>query len=804
MRITGIDWWLDVRYREKSFIGKVVLGIEGASDPLVVDASHLTVTSAVMDGRSVSFREDATKGVLEFPGISPGTHRLEIAYRGRADPNSLVGLYESPAGAGYALTTMMFPTGTRRLVPCFEDPSVKAVYRLVLTVDTDVKAIFNTAARSERLVGDRREITFDPTPPMSAYLLYLGIGPFDTLTVPGDPWTVTVAASPGRAAAGRFCAERATEILAAYEEYYGIRYPLPKLDLVALENFWAGAMENWGAIAFRESVVLVDPSTSVRERRIVLMVLAHEIAHQWFGNLVTPVRWDDFWLNESFATFVGHRIVSRRYPDENPWPHFLIRYVGRGLEEDSLSDTHPVKVPVATPEAVGEIADDVTYGKGAAVLRMIEAYLGEETFRTGVARYLDQHRYANARGEDLWAALAEVSDKPVGRIMTDWITRPGHPIVHVHWGDGRLTLRQSRFRADGAPSPGTWPIPMRVASREGESVTLFDAHEMTLPLASPKGLRVDPGRTAAVRLHYDDALFDQMVAEFPSMDPIDQWGLVVDTHVFLYAGLTSLDRFLALVRAGGSLTDELPIRSLLTALQNLAIPLHDASAFTVATREFLRSQLDVVGLDARPHEPDARAYLREILAEELACVDLDFARELASRFPQYDRLPAELRAPVAVAYANAEGEAAFDPLVARLRSTARDVEREHMILALTSFRDPRLVLRVFGLIPSPGVTASGAFDVLIASSWNPAAAQALFDWYRDHSTALTEMWAGTPNLSLFLRTTLRTMGLDREEEVTRYFADHTPAEATMSLGQGLERLRLTMRLRSRVRKAGGT
>ncbi|EQD42064.1 Peptidase M1 membrane alanine aminopeptidase, partial [mine drainage metagenome] len=238
---------------------------------------------------------------------------------------------------------------------------------------------------TERKIDGRRELVFEPTPPMSSYLLYLCIGPFEALTVPGDRWPVTVATSPGRSSAGRYAAERATELLAAYEEYYAMPYPLSKLDLIAVENFWAGAMENWGAISFRENALLVDPTTSVRARREILLVLAHEIAHQWFGNLVTAAWWDDFWLNESFATFVGYRMVSRLYPQEDAWSHFLLRWAVPALEQDSRSASHPVHVPVNSAEEVGENADAVTYGKGGAVLRMIEAYLGEETFRRGVS-----------------------------------------------------------------------------------------------------------------------------------------------------------------------------------------------------------------------------------------------------------------------------------------------------------------------------------------------------------------------------------------------------------------------------------
>ncbi len=800
MQVTRVDWRLDVRYPAKAFAGEVSISIEDSAAPLTIDARGLGIDSARLDGATVSFREDPTHGTIEFSEVPPGSHRLAIVYHGEVAPSSLVGLYASPAGERYVLTTMLFPTGAGRLLPAFERPSVKTVYHLTLTVEAGLAAIFNTPARSERAIDGRREIVFEPTPPMSAYLLYLGVGPFDTLTVPGDRWSVTVAASPGRAVAGRYCAERATELLAAYEEYYGAPYPLPKLDLVALEDFWAGAMENWGAIAFRESAVLVDPTTSALARRSILQTLAHEIAHQWFGNLVTPVGWDDFWLNESFATFVGHRIVARRYPEEDSWTPFLNGRVRLALEADALTTTHPIHVPVDTVEALGEISDQITYGKGAAVLRMTEAYLGEETFRTGVSRYLERHRYGNATAADLWDALSEVSDLPVSHVLSEWITRPGYPVLHASWADGRLTLRQERFRADGTPSPGVWPIPLAVRAGGESFTTLFESAELVRPLSSPRGLCINPGRTAFVRTHLDAPLFGALLDEYRSLDPIDQWGAIVDTHALVYAGLRSLEQFLRLVGISAPLAADLPVRTLVACLSDLRGPLYDVPDFLAAARRFLAAQRDRLGLEPRPDEAEGARLLRETVAFELARVDPGFARTLADRFASFDALSPELRGPVAVAFALREGGKAFEPLVARLRATTNDTERLQMVLALASVPDPATARNVLAMVPSPEINPSKAMNLLLTMTGNPSARPDLLAWYRDHAEELTRLWAGTPLQSIFLRTGLADLGIDAPGEVERYFVAHPPADAVQATRQGLESLRLAARLRQAVRE----
>ncbi len=795
LEVRRVEWDLDVRYAEKTFSGRVRISFDQAPDPLVIDSLRLDVEETRLDGAPVDLVVDPARATLTLEHPPPGPHVLEIRYRGAVQSDSLVGMYTAPAGTRYVLTTMLFPSGSRTLLPSFEHPAVKTVYQLVLTTEPDLHVVFNTPATGQRSVGGRTEWTFAPTPRMSAYLLYLGIGPFDTLTVPGGRWSATVAASPGRASAGRYAAERATEILAAYEEYYGVPYPLPKLDMIALENFWAGAMENWGAIAYRDDILLVDGTTSVRLRRRILSTLAHEIAHQWFGNLVTNAWWDDFWLNESFATFVGYAILHRRYPAEEVWKERLVRWTSPALEMDALTSTHPVHVPVVSADELGENADSVTYGKGAAVLRMVEAYLGEETFRRGISLYLTRHQYANARADDLWNALAEVANQPVGRILAPWITRPGYPLVRVRWANGELVLRQERFRTDGSRTDDLWPIPLRVRTSSGEQALLFDGRELRLPRPSPEGLRIDPDRPGFFRLLYEGALFDRMLESLPSMAPPDQWGFVTDLDAFVDAELEPFDRLLQLYRVAEQFTDDLPISEIVSSLGDLRVPASGVPKFESAARRFLRVQRERVGLEARPGESESQVVLRETLLASSVRFDPDFARHWAPRYQDFDRLPPALRGSAAVAFAKVGGAEAFEELVRRLRTTELGGERTQMLQALAELEDPATLRRAFDLIPSPGVTPSGAYVLLLSASTNPDAGPVLFDWLREKMSPLSEMWVGSPLLSEFLHGGMIGIGRDREAEVRGYFADHLPAEASAGARYGLEMLGLAMRLR---------
>ena len=799
VKIEGISLRLTLSFRERTFTGHSVYQLADVEEKIALESEGLDIEGASVDGVPAPFVVDRPHSTVTIPGVAQGTHRLEIRYRGAASAESLVGLYVSPTGSSHCLTSMMFPTGARRLVPCLEHPSVKTVYHLTLVTEPESVVVFNTAPRSERVADGHREITFDPTPPMSSYLLYLAVGHFDTLAVHGPKWAITVLTSPGRAVSGRYAADRASEILAEYEQYYGVPYPLSKLDLVGLENFWAGAMENWGAIAFRETLLLVDPSSSVLDRRDVLRVLAHEIAHQWFGNLVTPAEWSDFWLNESFATFVGFRSSARLYPEDDPWCTFMMQNARIALREDSLESTHAIQIPVRGADELNAITDEITYGKGACVLRMMETYLGEEAFRRGVSLYLDRHKYGNARASDLWKALAETSGRPVERIMGEWITRPGYPLVRARWSGNKLELRQERFRLNGKTTPEVWPLPLTVRSGSAELSALLEGTTVAVPLEGPANLTVNPGRTAFARVFYEGALADQLVSEFPGLPPIDQWSLIDDTSAFVVAGLSPLDQLLDLVQAATEVHGELPVRAVTQALTEFYLPLYDHPKFLETAQGFLRSQLAFIGRDPAPGEDDSARALRELLTARLVLVDAEFAREIAPRFPELDRQPPELRGSILQAFARTEGARAFDPMIALLRATDSDNVRALVLQGLSHLQDPPVLRRALDLIPSPGVTPSGSMELLMGLGSSPVAGVTLFDWYRERSEDLSKLWAGTPLLGVFLRRNAVTMGLDRVEALKSYLAAHTPRSAERSAREGQLLLEALQGLRDRNR-----
>jgi tricorn protease interacting factor F2/3 len=801
--IERFDWELDLDYRAKTFSGTVRIHFEGSSPDLALDARDLTVTSSELDGRPTSFTADPEHYKLRFGAVSDGKHRLDLTYHGKVQEDSVSGLYESASGAEYVLTAMNYPSGLSRIVPCFDEPGVKAEFHLTLTADADVPVIFNTSEKSHKVENGKRRVEFLPTPPIASYLVYLGAGPFESVDRKIDGRRVIVAAPKGRAAAGAYAMERSFEILSEYEEYYRIPYPLDKLHLVALENFWAGAQENWGAITFRETVLLVDPTSSEAMRRSVLITLAHEIAHQWFGDLVTPVWWDDFWLNESFATFASYLIVDRLYPEEEPWRDFLLGQTSGGLDADALASAHPIQTPVRSAEDCGQIADAITYGKGASVLRMIEAYLGESAFRDGVSSYLTDHRYGNARGHDLWTALDAASEQPVSKILEPWLTRAGHPVVEAEWRDGHLEVRQRRYLQSGETTHGLWPIPLTWQVNGQAERRLFDGAHLKIPLVAPQGLRINPQRTGFYRVALRGTLLDQAFEEMLGWTPEDRWGFINDATSFVISGDLAIDRYIALLELGVRFDDPMSVRGLLYSLQSLAPALRHYPPYVEATRRFLTAQLDRIGVDPVAGESAPTKILRERLAFGLARTDDKFAARLAPRFASWDTVPAELRSSVAASFASTTGAPAFDQLVARLRSTTNDIERSHMVEGLAAFREPELQRRALDLIPGPGISPSRGFNLLLRLLSSRDAGEPVWHWITENLDRLSKLYEGSPILNMLFRDGLPFIGIDRPDEVRKFLAAHPVPEAERGIANGLEDLANLARLKARLPNPSG-
>src|SRR5919106_3407353 len=493
-----------------TFAGEETIEIE-VSQPtsqIVLNAAELEIQEAYLlrDGQrlpaqAIALDAEQETATLTFAAPLPtGTMQLFMRFTGILN-DKLRGFYRSeytlPDGVKRVMATTQFEApDARRAFPCWDEPAHKAKFEISLIIPSDLTAISNMPIVGETpQASGTKLVRFAESPIMSTYLLAIMVGEFESVEAQAEGTLVRVWTTPGKKEQGRFALDVSCRLLSFYNNYFGIPYPLPKLDLIAIPDFAAGAMENWGAITYREVALLVDPAhSSAATKQRVAIIIAHEIAHMWFGNLVTMEWWNDLWLNEGFASWIEYKAVDHLFPEWEMWLQFLFADIGPAMSLDGLRNTHPIEAEVKTTHDINELFDAISYSKRAAIIRMLEQFLGDETFRRGLVHYLSAHEYGNARTEDLWASLAHVSGKAVKEIMDAWTKQPGYPVVEVRHQarphePAELTLAQNRFLYDydperGEPDPSLWRIPVAVRSAGAVSpfVTILESRDTTVRL----------------------------------------------------------------------------------------------------------------------------------------------------------------------------------------------------------------------------------------------------------------------------------------------------------------------------------
>jgi tricorn protease interacting factor F2/3 len=747
--------------------------------------------------------------VVDLPAESDA---FSLAFSGAVAERALLGLYWSRFGTSRIVACQAAATGTRRIFPCIDRPDRRAVVRMTLTVEDGEEAIFNTPVVTERVAHGLRTFEFAPTPSMATYLVFLAVGRFDWLPVEGRRERVRVAAPLGRGAAGEFALTHAAEILPALEAYYGIPYPLPKLDLVAVPEFAYGAMENWGAISFRDMRLLVEATTNARQKRETLTTIAHEIAHQWFGNLVTMRWWTDIWLNESFATFMEEKILERLYPTLGISDDFLLDWGSFARLGDSLETTHPIHVPVHHPDEINEIFDEISYGKGASVLRMVEAQLGEEPFRAGVIAYLTKYAYGNAASEDLWSALETSSGMPVTGILSAWVHRPGIPVLHARADGDHLRVHQSRFRLNGRHGEETWPLPLGVYRDGVVERKVFEGPDTVVARHGAKRVHLNPGGLGFYRVRYDAPLLASLLDGFPTLPPIDRWAILTDLYAFVLSGDISLAEYFQFVAACQDSTDYLVVHELANQLASvrptriapIGALLHDTKEFRRDGIGFFRAQLDRLGLAAVDGEPDTDGILRERVCLGLLAYDDVLARRLAGHFDEYERLDPNLREPVAYAFGRvhgAQGQAALFERIGRAGSEGDLLKLERGLAGAT---EPALLRTALAAIGTPRISRAHGRELAYQVALNPHGRDVAWEWLTTRLLDQAASLRGTGLISDMLEHAIPFAALGRGEAVARAAFEAQPIpEGERGIRKGLEWLRVFEALRARVAPVPG-
>jgi puromycin-sensitive aminopeptidase len=831
-----------------TFTGEETIDIEvdQSTSQIVLNAAELGIHEAYLqrNGQRVPAERIDTDAAAETATLTfaqplaTGPMRLFLRFSGILN-DQLRGFYRSeylrPDGSKRTMATTQFEApDARRAFPCWDEPAHKAKFSIAVVIPADLTAISNMPVVSETPQADGTKLVrFAESPIMSTYLLAIMVGEFECVEAQAERTLVRVWTTPGKKEQGRFALDVSCRLLQFYHSYFGIAYPLPKLDLIAIPDFAAGAMENWGAITYREVALLVDPEhSSAATRQRVAIIVAHEIAHMWFGNLVTMQWWNDLWLNEGFASWIEYKAVDHLFPEWEMWTQFLFADTGPAMSLDGLRHTHPIEAEIKTPDDINELFDAISYSKGAAIIRMLEQFLGEEIFRQGLVHYLSRHQYGNARTEDLWASLEHVSGKPVKTIMDTWTKQPGYPFVEV-WeqrsgaGQTALTLVQRRFVYDrdqtrGAQDASLWRIPVGIKSAAASTpfFTMLESREATVqlpdtlpPADHASWITVNVGRTGFFRVNYSADMWERFrpAIESKAMPTADRLSLEADAFALTRAGYLPATQFLSLAQAYAQ-ERQYPVWSdVLGSLGWMSTLLAGEPAeplFKALARDLLRPIAAYLGWEARANESHLDALLRGMVLQELGHHDEEgVLREARERFARYMVDPQAVRPDLRSAVLNLAAYGGDEATYALLREADKRATLQEEKLraqgALTYFQQPALLQRALQLSLSPEVRSQDTIRLVAGVAGNPHGRDLAWEFVQANWAEFDRRYGGGGFLMMRLieSVTSHFATLARHQEVDEFFQAHPVPAAVRTVQQCLERIRINTRWLAQNREA---
>jgi aminopeptidase N len=698
-----------------TFSGSESVDIEVTTptERLVLNAVDMTIEAAAIEGEAapeISTDTAAQTVTFAFPhAIAAGRHQLRISFAGRINRFAR-GLfmvdYPTAEGRKRMISSHLEPADARRIFPSWDEPAFKASIALAVMVPQAFLAVSNMPVAHEQPTGDgNKRVAFQPTPRMSSYLFVLAAGDLERTTADAGGVTVGVVATRGKTEHGRYALDTAVDLLRYFNDYFGIAYPLPKLDLIAVPGGFGGAMENWGGITFFESRLLFDPATRASDaRRGIFSIIAHEMAHQWFGDLVTMAWWDNIWLNEGFASWMQAKAAEALHPEWQTWLNSN-GFKQAAMSEDARRTTHPIQQPIANESEALAAFDSITYAKGQAIIRMVENYLGDDPFRAGIRAYMRQHAYSNTTTADLWDALAAASGKPVTAVAAGFTEQGGIPLVMAQTscaGDTqRVALRQERFTIhDPAPQPQRWRVPVARGGVEGvadETVLLDGAAEIATGRCGDP-VKLNPGDVGYYRVQYDAGMLAALTRSIDRLTPADRANLLGDTWALVEAGRTAPAAFFGLVEQLMGDDNRVVVDQIirpLTRIDHLQWGRPERAAFQAYGRAVLRPVFDRIGWDAAASEPADHALLRTRLIGVLGTFGDDaIVAEAKRRFAKFvsdpASLPTALRETVTGLAGRYADGATYDTLLALGRGTTSTDERVRYYMAAASARNPAL------------------------------------------------------------------------------------------------------------------
>ena len=818
-----------------TFKGEQTVDIE-IVDPtarIALNAAELEVSNVVLrrnggatPAHSVSLDADSETATLDFGRVlPPGPAQLEMKFTGILN-DRLVGFYRSEYQDGegqtrYLATTQFEATDARRAFPCWDEPAQKAVFDVTLVFDDSLQAVSNTPIVEEGAPAPGlRSVRFGETPVMSTYLLAFVVG--DLVSVEADAVNGTkigVWTTRGKENQAGFALDTSVKLLGYFNDYFGIPYPLPKLDHIAIPDFAAGAMENWGCITYRETALLVDPeNSSAGTRQRVAEVVAHEMAHMWFGDLVTMEWWDDLWLNESFASWMGTKSVDWLFPEWEMWTQFVNMDTNRALSLDGLKNSHPIEQEVKNPAEVSQLFDAISYSKGGSVLRMLENFLSPEVFQGGLYRYLKAHEYGNARTQDLWQALEDESGLPVTSIMDSWVKQMGYPVLDARAerraDDVQITLSQERFvydrlLGDEEPNPEVWQVPVSVSAPGAATAsTVMESKDavVALPAARPADdwYKVNADQTGFYRVNYTSEDWQRLAPAISSqaLPATDRLGIQNDAYALSRAGLLPITQFLELAESYSGETDASVWSDLASNLRDIeqliaGEPVH--SAYQGFGRELFGPAARRAGWTPRPTDGHLDSLLRStVLGQSGSYNDEETLTQAGDLFRQYLENPEtvhpDLRGIVFALAAQAGDRATYNQLWDLEERTGLQEEKIRLLLAMSRFQDAGLLNDTLENSLTSRVRSQDTITVVASVAANPKGRLPAWEFVKNNWGEFDRRYGGGGFGLMRLVSICNSFTTDEQRaDVENFFTENPAPAAERTIRQALERMNLNIR-----------
>lgn len=817
------------------FSGNVSIDVDVVSPTkhLVLNAADLTV-----DSGSVSFKlrsssqelravgvgliEEDEILVLEFAEDLPiGIGALSLSFQGTL--NDLMkgfyrSVYEINGEKRNMAVTQFEPADARRCFPCWDEPAAKATFKITLDVPSDLVALSNMPVVEEKKDGDLKTVYFEESPIMSTYLVAVVVGLFDYVeSHTSDGVKVRCYCQVGKANQGEFALDVAVKTLELYKKYFDVPYSLPKLDMVAIPDFAAGAMENYGLVTYRETALLYDEKHSAAaNKQRVAIVVAHELAHQWFGNLVTMEWWTHLWLNEGFATWVSYLAVDALFPEWKIWTQFLDQTTD-GLRLDGLSESHPIEVEINHASEIDEIFDAISYRKGASVIRMLQSYLGADCFQRALASYVKRYACSNARTEDLWAVLEEESGEPVKELMTSWTKQQGYPVISVKLRDQKLEFDQSHFLSSGSPGNGQWIVPITFCcgSYENRQSLLLKTKSGSVDIQESAWIKINVDQTGFYRVKYDGNLEGKIkhAIERGQLTPTDRFGVLDDSYALCMSGQLPLTSLLTLMGSFREETEYTVLSNLINISYKIVRIVGDAAPEMVDNlKQFFTSLFESpaqkLGWEPRSGESHLDAMLRGELLTILAELGHESTlNEAIRRFDAFcaDRnssiLPPDVRKASYTAVmqkVNTSNRSGYEALLKVYRETDLSQEKGRIIGSLASCPDPAIVLEVLNFLLSSEVRSQ---DVILGLAVSKEGRETAWKWLKDRWDYISKTWGSGYLITRFISSIVSPFSsTEKAKEIEEFFASRMAPAMARTLRQSIERIHINAKWIEAIRK----